>query len=70
VTGRGGKTRKQLMDDLKKRTGYCNLNEEALAFEEATDLSYDRLRNDCITCYINLVTLSLHIQSVCLLFAT
>jgi hypothetical protein len=70
ITGKGGKTRKQLLDDLKKTTGYCNLNKEALAFEEATDLSYDRLRNDCITCYVNLVTLSLYIKSVCWLFAT
>jgi len=40
VTGRGGRRRrKQLLDDLKKTRGCCNLNEEALAFEEATDLS-------------------------------
>ena len=39
VTGRGGRGRKQLLDDLKKMRGCCNLNEEALAFEETTDLS-------------------------------
>jgi len=39
VTGRGGRRRKQLLNDLKKTREYCNLNEEALAFEKATDLS-------------------------------
>ena len=39
MTGRIGRIRKQLLDDLNKTRGYCNLNEEALAFEEATDLS-------------------------------
>jgi len=70
VMGRGGRRRMQLLDDLKKKRGYCNLNEEALAFKEATDLLYDRLRNDFITCYVHLVTLSLYIQSVCWLYAT
>ena len=30
VTGRGGRRRKQLLDDLKERRGYCHLKEEAL----------------------------------------
>ena len=30
VTGRRGRRRKKLLDDLKKRRGYCHLKEEAL----------------------------------------
>jgi hypothetical protein len=30
VTGRQGKRRRELMDDLKKRRGYSHLKEEAL----------------------------------------
>ena len=30
VTGRRGKRRKKLLDDLKERRGYCRLKEEAL----------------------------------------
>jgi hypothetical protein len=30
VTGRRGRKRKQLLDDLKERRGYCKLKQEAL----------------------------------------
>jgi len=30
VTGRQGRRRKKLLDDLKERRGYCHLKEEAL----------------------------------------
>ena len=30
MTRRQGRRRKQLLDDLKNRRGYCHLNEEAL----------------------------------------
>jgi hypothetical protein len=30
VTGRRGRRRKKLLDDLKDKTGYCHLKEEAL----------------------------------------
>ena len=30
VTGRRGRRRKKLLDDLKERRGYCHLKEEAL----------------------------------------
>jgi hypothetical protein len=30
VTGRRGRRRKQLLDDLKEKRGYCNFKEEAL----------------------------------------
>jgi hypothetical protein len=30
VTGRRGRRRKHLLVDLKKKRGYCNLNEETL----------------------------------------
>jgi hypothetical protein len=30
VTGRRGRRRKKLLDDLKEKTGYCHLKEEAL----------------------------------------
>ena len=30
VTGRRGRRRRKLLDDLKERSGYCNLKEEAL----------------------------------------
>jgi len=30
VTGRGGRRRKKLLDDLKERRGYCHLKEEVL----------------------------------------
>jgi hypothetical protein len=46
VTGRRGRRRRNLLDDLKERRGYCHLKEEALdrtsielALEEALDLS-------------------------------
>jgi len=47
VTGRRGRRRKELLDDLKKRRGYSHLKEESLwialyrefALEEALDLS-------------------------------
>jgi hypothetical protein len=46
MTGRRGRKRKQLLDDLKEKRRYWNLKEEALdhicgelALEEATDLS-------------------------------
>jgi len=47
MTGRQGRNRKQLMDDLRKMRGCCKLQEEALdrnvcgklALEEAVDLS-------------------------------
>jgi hypothetical protein len=46
MTGRRGRRRKQLLDDLKEKIRYWKLKEEALdrtlwrfALEEATDLS-------------------------------
>jgi hypothetical protein len=46
VTGRRGRRRTKLLDDLKERRGYCHLKEEALdrtiwrsRLEEALDLS-------------------------------
>jgi hypothetical protein len=47
VTGRRGRRRRKLLDDLKERRGYSHLKEEALdrtncrefAVEEALDLS-------------------------------
>ena len=46
VTGRRGRRRRKLLDDLKERRGYCHLKEEdlialcgELALEEALDLS-------------------------------
>jgi len=30
VTGRRGRRRRKLLDDLKERRGYCHLKEEAL----------------------------------------
>jgi hypothetical protein len=49
VTGRRGRRRRKLLDDLKERRGYSHLKEEALcgelALEEALDLSYERLLN-------------------------
>ena len=47
VTGRRGRRRRKLLDDLKERTGYSHLKEEALdrsvcgelALEGALDLS-------------------------------
>jgi hypothetical protein len=30
ATGRRGRRRRKLLDDLKERRGYCHLNEEAL----------------------------------------
>jgi len=30
VTGRRGRRRRKLLDDLKERKGYCHLEEEAL----------------------------------------
>ena len=49
VSGRRGRRRKKLLDDLKDRRGYCQLKEEALdrlcggiVLEEALDLPFDR----------------------------
>ena len=43
MTGRQGRRRRKLLDDLKERRGYSHLKEEALrgelALEEALDLS-------------------------------
>jgi hypothetical protein len=43
VTGRRGRRRRKLLDDLRERRGYSHLKEEALdgelALEEALDLS-------------------------------
>jgi hypothetical protein len=61
IEGTAGRERrrKQLLDDLTGKRRHWNLNEEALdptlwaLWEEATDLSQDRLRNDdhlFITC--------------------
>jgi hypothetical protein len=54
MTGRRGRRRHQLLDDLKEKTRYRKLKEEALdppcgelAFEGATDLSYERIQNEC-----------------------
>jgi len=51
VTGRRGRRRKELLDDLKENRRYCKLKEETLdrtlwstALEEAVDLSKDGLR--------------------------
>ena len=53
MTGRQGRRRRKLLDDLKERRGYSHLKEEALdrtvgglVLEEALDLSYDRLLNE------------------------
>jgi hypothetical protein len=53
VTGRRGRRRRKLLDDLKERTGYCHLKKEALdrtmwraALEGALDRSQDRLPNE------------------------
>jgi hypothetical protein len=54
LTGRQGRRRKQLMDDLKERRGYWNLKKGStrshsvveLGLEEAMDLSKDRVRDD------------------------
>ena len=50
VKRRRGRRRKKLLDDLKDRRGYCQLNEEALGrtmwrnrFGRGLDLSFDRL---------------------------
>ena len=50
VTRRRGRRRKELLDDLKDRRGYCQLKEEALyrtvwrnRFARGLDLSFDRL---------------------------
>ena len=50
VTRRRGRRHKKLLDDLKDRRGYCQLEEEALdrtmwrnRLEEVLDLSFDRL---------------------------
>jgi len=51
VTGRRGRRRRKLLDDLKDSRGDCELKEEALkialcggiVLEEALDLSFDRL---------------------------
>ena len=53
VTGRRGRRRKQLLDDLKEKRGYCKLKEEALdrtvwrtGFGRVVVLSQGRLRNE------------------------
>jgi len=53
VARRQGRRRKKLLDDLKNRRGYSHLKEEALdrtmwwhSFEEALDLSSDRILNE------------------------
>ena len=53
MTGRRGRRRRKLLDDLKARRGYCHLKEEALdrtmwriVLEEALDLSSDRILNE------------------------
>ena len=53
MTGRRGRRRRKLLDDLKDRRGYCHLKEEALdrtmwrdLLEEALDLSSDRILNE------------------------
>jgi hypothetical protein len=54
VTGRRGRRRRKLLNDLKERRGYLHLKEEALdrtlcgelALGEALDLSRDRLLNE------------------------
>ena len=50
VTRRQGRRRKKILDDLKDRRGYCELQEEALdrtmwrnRFAGGLDLSFDRL---------------------------
>ena len=48
VTGTRRRRRKQVLDDLKEKRGYWKLKQEALGrnlWEEAMDLSYDRLQN-------------------------
>jgi len=53
VTGRRGRRRKQLLDDLREKRSYWNLKEEALdrksgelALEGAVDLLYDTQENE------------------------
>jgi hypothetical protein len=50
MTGRQGRRRKQLLDDLKEKRRCWKLKDEALCgeltLEEATDLSQDRLQNE------------------------
>jgi hypothetical protein len=55
VTGRHGRWRRKLLDDLKERRGYSHLKEEALdltmwraGFGRGLDLSQDRLLNEWI----------------------
>ena len=50
MTRRQGRRRKELLNDLKDRRGYCQLKEEALdrtmwrnGFGRGLDLSFDRL---------------------------
>ena len=53
MTERRGKRSKQLLDNLKKNTGYWKLKEESLcaefALEEVMDLSYERMNDVCVT---------------------
>ena len=51
VTGRRGRRRRKLLDDLKERRGYCHLKEEALdrtmwraTLEEALDRSFNPIK--------------------------
>ena len=53
VSGRRGRRRKQLLNDLKEKREYCKLKHEALdrtlwrtRLEEAMDLSQDRLQKE------------------------
>ena len=55
MTGRRGRRRRKLLDDLKERRGYSHLKEEALdrtiwraGFGRVLDLSTDRLLNEYI----------------------
>ena len=44
MTGRQGRRRRKLLDDLKERRGYFHLKEEALGKEEALDRTMWRAR--------------------------
>jgi hypothetical protein len=75
-TGRRGRRRKELLDDLKKRRCYCKLKEAVLdalsgelALEEAMDLTQDRLRNELINSGVNYsdITFNFQLRSTSLL---
>jgi hypothetical protein len=51
--GKRGRRRKQLLDDLEEKRGYCKLKNEALdsifcraRFREAMDLSHNTLQSE------------------------